>query len=129
MTHLTPTVLFPRLIDAIPDDHDVRTLALLMLSKLIVLAPAETLRNLPALGEKFRGVLSQKPKENAVKQEIEKMQEASRGVLKASLDCDRAFPGAGSGDSAGDMASWRQYIEWMRKEFSQVIRAIGEERD
>ena len=115
--------------DAIPDDHDIRTLALLMLTKLIALAPGETLQYLPALADKFRGVLSQKPKENAVKQEIEKMQEASKGVIRASLECDRAFPSAGVGDGAGEQGIWKQYIDWMKKEFAQVVRSIAEERD
>ena len=100
-----------------------------MLAKLVTLAPTETVQHLPALAEKFKTVLSQKPKENAVKQEIEKMQEASKGVIRVSLECDKAFPTAGAGDGAGELAAWRGYIDWMKKEFNQVVRSIAEERE
>ncbi|KKY27915.1 putative cullin binding protein [Phaeomoniella chlamydospora] len=136
LTYLTPLILFPRIVASVPDDQDVRTLGLLMLNKLIPLSHAEILQTLPALAEKFRSVLSQKPKENAVKQEIEKMNEAARGIIKVSLECDRAFPNAGAGgtDAAaaaagGDLSTWRQYVDWMKKDFAGLIRGLEEGRE
>ena len=56
---------FDRIVDGMSDDHDIRTLCNLMLSRLSDLDADETKRRLPALAESFRKVLDQKPKEMA----------------------------------------------------------------
>ena len=53
-----------------------------MTAKLIALAPEEAQRQLDIFSERYRVVLSFRPKDNAVKQELEKAQEASLGILK-----------------------------------------------
>jgi cullin-associated NEDD8-dissociated protein 1 len=105
-----------------------------MILKLIPLAPDETKRNLDALAEKFRAVLSIKPKENAVKQELEKLAEANKGVVRVSRELNRAFPasaqtgGVVAGEGAGgDFPAWRTYWEWVRGEFGRVLRDVEEE--
>ncbi|KAK2791449.1 hypothetical protein FQN52_004883 [Onygenales sp. PD_12] len=116
--------IFERILAGVADEQDIRTLSNLMISKLIVLAPDETRARLNALSEPFRVVLSMKPKENAVKQELEKAQEASLGVLKISRELQKAFPAAESGN---DHHAWKAYVEWMGKEFAGLIRSLVSE--
>lgn len=93
-----------------------------MISKLIVLAPEETRDHLNALSAPLRKVLSIKPKENAVKQELEKAQGASLGVLKITRELQKAFPTA---EASGDQRAWKLYVEWVGKEFTPLIRSLA----
>lgn len=104
-----------------------------MILKLITLASDETKRNLDPLAEKFRAVLSIKPKDNAVKQELEKLAEANKGVVRVSRELNKAFPasaqtgGVVAGEGGGDFPAWRTYWEWVRAEFGRVLRDVEEE--
>ncbi len=98
-----------------------------MLTKLIVLDPEETMRRLDAIAERFRIILSFKPKENAVKQEIEKAQEASKGVLRVSVQLNNAFPAAIGPAASGQNQTWRSYWEWVKKDYSSQIHSIEQE--
>jgi cullin-associated NEDD8-dissociated protein 1 len=126
LNHISIPMFYDRILDGIPDDHDIRTLCLLMIGKLAVVDPDETWRRLGTLSEKFKIVLSQKAKENAVKQEIEKLTEANAAVVRTSLELDKRSQVAGS-DSSGEMVSWKGYLDWMKKEFSVLIRTIQDE--
>jgi cullin-associated NEDD8-dissociated protein 1 len=95
-----------------------------MTSKLITLAPEETQRQLDTLSEHYTTVLSFKPKDNAVKQEIEKAQEASTGVLKITRELSKAFPGA---EASGDHHKWKTYMEWVRGQFSTQLSNLEQE--
>ena len=95
-----------------------------MTSKLIKIAPDETERRLDALSESYTTVLSFKPKENAVKQELEKAQEASLGVLKITKELSKAFPGA---EASHDLHKWKGYMEWVRKTFSSQLQTFDAE--
>lgn len=117
-------MIFDRVITGIRDEQDIRTLCNLMISKLITLAPEETASRLDALCEPFREVLSAKLKDSAVKQELEKAQEASLGVLKISRELQKAFPAA---ETSNDQHAWKTYVEWIHREFGQPLRSIGKE--
>ena len=108
--------LFDRVVAGIEDEHEIKVLCNLMLTELIVLDPEETQRRLDSLAEGFKRVLSFKPKENAVKQELEKVDEARRGVLKVTVALNGAFPNANSSTSAGQVQIWAQYWDWVWKE-------------
>jgi cullin-associated NEDD8-dissociated protein 1 len=95
-----------------------------MTAKLIALAPEETQRQLDALSERYTAVLTFKPKENAVKQEIEKAQEASLGILKISRELDKAFPVVEVG---GEHPKWKSYVDWIRKTFQAQLRNLDAE--
>jgi cullin-associated NEDD8-dissociated protein 1 len=114
---------YDRIIEGIKDDHDIRTLSTLMLQKLIVLAPEQTQARLEVLVEPFRGVLGQKPKENAVKQEIEKMNEERRDVVRVSVALARKWPD----ESAAANTQWGAYWEWVRKENAQLVKQVEDE--
>jgi cullin-associated NEDD8-dissociated protein 1 len=110
--------LFDRIVAGIDDEQDIRAISNLMTSKLIKIAPEDTERRLDALSEHYTSVLSFKPKENAVKQELEKAQEASLGILKITRELSKAFPGA---EASGDLHKWKTYMEWVRRTFSPQL--------
>ncbi|PGH27648.1 hypothetical protein AJ80_00661 [Polytolypa hystricis UAMH7299] len=113
--------VYERIIAGISDEQDIRTLCALMITKLITLDSAEIKSRLDALSDPFRAILSFKPKDNAVKQEIEKAREASLGVLKVTRELQKAFPGAEAG---GEFLAWKVYVEWVGKEFGATIRGM-----
>jgi cullin-associated NEDD8-dissociated protein 1 len=123
-TRINVSEFFERILAGLEDEQDIRTLCNLMTAKMTVLAPEETQRQLDALSEKYRVVLSFKPKENAVKQELEKAQEASLGILKISRELDKAFPGA---ESNGEHLKWKSYMDWIRKTFGPQLRNLDAE--
>ncbi|KAJ5097982.1 hypothetical protein N7532_004983 [Penicillium argentinense] len=113
--------IFDRVIAGIEDEQDIRAISNLMTVRLIKIAPDETQRRLDALSEKFTNVLSFKPKDNAVKQELEKAQEASLGILKITKELSKAFPGA---ESASELHKWKGYMEWVRKNFASQLHGL-----
>lgn len=121
-THIAE--LFDRVIAGIEDEQDIRAVSNLMTSRLINIAPEETQRHLDALAERYTTVLSFKPKDNAVKQEIEKAHEASLGILKITKELSKAFPGA---ESSSDLHKWRGYMDWVRKSFSKEFQSLDTE--
>lgn len=94
-----------------------------MLNRLIVFAPSETAARLEDFVEPFRQILGVKPKENAVKQEIEKIQEESRHVVRVSLVLARRWPD----DSADAGGKWGGYWEWVKKEFAGIVKTAEDE--
>lgn len=115
------TELFDRVLAGIDDEQDIRAISNLMTSKLIKIAPEDTERRLDALSERYNAVLSFKPKDNAVKQELEKAQEASLGILKITNELSKAFPGA---ESSGDSHQWKAYMDYVRKNFSEQFSSL-----
>ncbi|OJJ44923.1 hypothetical protein ASPZODRAFT_153258 [Penicilliopsis zonata CBS 506.65] len=115
---------YARILAGLDDEQDIRTISNLMTGRLITLAPEDTLRHLDGLSERYTAVLSFKPKENAVKQELEKASEASLGVLKVSRDLARAFPTA---ELDGHHLKWKAYMEWVRKTFAPQLKNLEAE--
>lgn len=120
---------YDRIIAGLSDEHDIRALCNLMLTKLVVLDPDETGRRLDAIADCFRTILSTKLKDNAVKQEIEKQDEASKSVLRVTLLLHNAIPSAAStmGAAAGQHQTWRTYWEWVEKDFEPQLRLLRDE--
>ncbi|KAJ5371362.1 Cullin-associated NEDD8-dissociated protein 1 C-terminal part [Penicillium cataractarum] len=116
--------IFDRVIAGVEDEQDIRAISNLMTSKLVIIAPEETERRLDALSERYTTVLSFKPKENAVKQELEKAQEASLGILKTTKELSKAFPGA---EASSDLHKWKGYMEWVRKNFASQWQSLDSE--
>ena len=126
-TRINPIELFDRVIAGLEDEHEIRVLCNLMLTKLIVLDPEEMVRCLDSIAERFRAILSFKPKDNAVKQEVEKANEASKGVLKVTVLLNNAFPGAASSSTNPQGQSWKTYMEWVIKDFRAQLHAMEQE--
>ena len=95
-----------------------------MTSKLIRSAPQETERRLDALCEGYMTILSFKPKENAVKQELEKVQEGAMGVLKITKELSKAFPNA---EASNELPKWKSYMDWTRKNFGAQLQILDAE--
>lgn len=118
--------LYDRVIAGLSDDHDIRALSNLMLSKLAIIDPQETVRRLDTIADAFRAVLSTKLKDNAVKQELEKQEEASRNVLRTSqLLWDKLKSSVGT----GQCQIWLGYWEWISKDYDRLLAQLREESD
>lgn len=120
---------YERIVAGLQDEHDIRALCNLMITKLVILDPDETSRRLDAIADCFRTILSLKLKDNAVKQEIEKQEEAVRSVLRVTLLLHAAIPNASSplGAQAGMHQTWRTYWEWVEKDFEPQLKGLREE--
>ncbi|CAN9214593.1 unnamed protein product [Alternaria alternata] len=119
---------FDRVVAGITDEHDIRILCNLMLTKLMVIAPDQVRSRLDSLAENFRIVLAVKPKENAVKQEIEKIHEGAKGVLKVSIQINKQMgTEAGVGQDDSQLRVWAQYWDQIQKEHEKGLKAVAEE--
>ena len=114
--------LFDRVIAGLQDEHDIKMLCNLMLTKLIVLDPDETIRRLDSIAERFQAVLGVKLKENAVRQEVEKAQQANKDVLKVTVRLQALFQSK-AGLEGGQHAVWKSYWEHVGKEFKATLVA------
>ncbi|KAI0833094.1 TIP120-domain-containing protein [Hypoxylon sp. FL0890] len=131
---------YDRIIAGLNDENDIRSLCNLMLSKLIVIDPEETTRRLDAVAECYRKILSTKLRDGAVKQEVEKQEEAIKSVLRVTLllveKTKTTLPSASTG--AGGMGQgqvqqsvqnpgWQQYWEWVNKDFERQLKVLRDE--
>ncbi|KAK0257330.1 hypothetical protein B0A54_07272 [Friedmanniomyces endolithicus] len=115
------SAFYDRILAGVTDEHEIKILCCLVLSKLLVITPAESTRRLDVLAQHFRAVLAFKPKENAVKQELEKLAEEQKAVVKVSVGFNKGL------SSGGLTKVWRDYFEFVRKEFAQGVKAAEEE--
>jgi cullin-associated NEDD8-dissociated protein 1 len=111
---------FERIVAGVADEHEIKILCCLVLTKLLAISPAECVRHLDALAQNFRSVLSFKPKENAVKQELEKLAEQNKAVVKVSVAYNKVL-------GPDDVRNWKEYFEWMRKDHPVLLRSAEEE--
>jgi len=130
-TRISITDLYDRIIAGLADDNDIRALCNLMVSKLVFIAPEETTRRLDAIADQFRQTLSTKLKDNAVKQEHEKQEEANKAVLRVTLLLgDKLKTSLSNAGAATDLAShqkWIVYWEWVNKEQNAQLKSLREE--
>ncbi|KAI8658821.1 hypothetical protein NCS55_01160100 [Fusarium keratoplasticum] len=124
---------FDRVVAGLRDDNDIRQLCNLMVTKLMTIDPEETTRRLNSIAEAYRSVLSVKLKDNAVKQDLEKQEEANKSILRVTLmlgDKMKAMTGnAGAATSnAGTASVWGAYWEWANKEFDKQLKGLREEK-
>lgn len=131
--------LFPRIVAGVTDDTSIRTLSLHMLVRLAGLVPADTARMLDELAERFRSLLGRTLKENSVRVEQERLDEAKRSVVKATLEVGHELMEAGAGargvtvklGEGGVGIKWLAYIEELRKDYAVLLREVesqGRER-
>ncbi|KAK0720538.1 armadillo-type protein [Lasiosphaeris hirsuta] len=125
--------LYDRIIAGLSDDNDIRSLCNLMVSKLVYMDPDETSRRLDTIAEAFRKTLSHKLKDTAVKQEVEKQDEANRAVLRVTLHLGEKLKTSSGGNGAassavnGSSQVWASYWEWVNKEFTSQLKSLREE--
>ncbi|KAL8808942.1 MAG: hypothetical protein Q9223_003579 [Gallowayella weberi] len=124
---ISPADLFERILAGLEDEHEIKVLCNLMLSKLVVLDAEETGRHLDSIAERYRSILAFKPKDNAVKQEVEKLQEANKGVLKVTLLLQEIVPGKASSGGQVQSEKWKAYWEWTGKEFKAQLASVEQD--
>ncbi|KAF5625832.1 Cullin-associated NEDD8-dissociated 1 [Fusarium tjaetaba] len=125
---------YDRVVAGLKDDNDIRQLCNLMVTKLIVIDPDETTRRLNSIAEAYRTVLSVKLKDNAVKQDVEKQEEANKSILRVTSllgEKMKAMTGnAGAATSnAGAASTWTGYWDWVNKEFEKQLKTLREENN
>ena len=113
--------LFDRVIAGLQDEHDIKMLCNLMLTKLTTLDPEETIRRLDIIAERFQVTLSARLKENAVKQEVEKAQEAKMDVIRVTARLHFMLQSASSPASHTPAPVWRSYWESVVKEYKTQL--------
>ncbi|KAK5122136.1 hypothetical protein LTR85_004382 [Meristemomyces frigidus] len=111
--------LYDRIVAGIADEHEIKILCCLVLGKLVTIAPAESERRMDTLAQQFRLVLGFKPKENAVKQELEKLAEQQKAIVKASVLFNKVLSGG---------RAWRDYFDWVQKEFGPMVKGADDDR-
>lgn len=125
--------LYDRIIAGLKDDNDIRSLSNLMVSKLVFIDSEETVRRLDAIADAYRTTLSTKLKENAVKQEHEKQEEANKSVLRVTLLLGEKLKGSlGSSSAQGATGAnqvWMTYWDWVNKDFNSQLKSLREESD
>ncbi|QPG97138.1 hypothetical protein C2857_005839 [Epichloe festucae Fl1] len=131
-TRINNIDFYDRVVAGLKDDNDIRQLCNLMVTKLIVIDPDETARRLDSIAEAYRGVLSVKLKDNAVKQDVEKQEEAKKSVLRVTLllgDKMKAMTGNAGAvmSNAGAAGVWTSYWEWVNKEFGKQLKGLRDE--
>jgi cullin-associated NEDD8-dissociated protein 1 len=132
--------LYDRIIAGLSDDNDIRALCNLMVAKLVFIDPDETTRRLDSIAHAFRATLAHKLKDSAVKQEIEKQEEATRSALRVTLLLGEKLKGTtsggasgvaggavGAGGNVGTNQVWTSYWDWVNKEFAPQMKALREE--
>ncbi|CAD6191560.1 unnamed protein product [Caenorhabditis auriculariae] len=102
--------------------HDVRLLNYLTLQKIAVLAPGQVLQRLEKICEPLKQQLTSKPKGNAVKQELEKLEELKKGAIRVIFTLKR-LP---------DVERQQQFVELhntikSNKELREVADAVVKE--
>jgi cullin-associated NEDD8-dissociated protein 1 len=133
---------YDRVIAGLSDDNDIRGVCNLMITKLITLSPDETLARLDVIAECYRKTLQTKLKEHAVKQDLEKQEEASKGVLRVTLlVTDRLAAmhpsstlaaaagggGGGGGSHSNALREWENFWDWVSKDHDTQIKKLREE--
>jgi len=116
--NLDMQVYFDRVIAGISDEHDIRALANLMLAKLAVLTKDETIKRLGAIADVMKRVLMEKPKDNAVKQELERHTDGVRGIVKVAVVIQREVA------ASVDVQRWEGFWDWLMSGYKEVLSDV-----
>ncbi|KAL8737976.1 MAG: hypothetical protein Q9181_001158 [Wetmoreana brouardii] len=126
-SRISPVDLFDRIVAGLEDEHEIKVLCNLMLAKLVALDPEETGRHLEPIAERYRSILTFKPKDTAVKQEVEKLNEANKGVLKVTLLLHDTLPASTNVANSLQSEKWQGYWDWVAKEFRGQLAGVEQE--
>lgn len=118
--------LFDRVVAGLTDQREIFGFCAHMLDRLSVLEKEETRRRLDSIGEKLRTVLTAKLKDNAVKQEVDRWEDARRGALRLALLLhSRNAEVLGRREGMSDEgAGWREFLRWVDGEFKVALDEI-----
>ncbi|EGX94584.1 cullin binding protein CanA [Cordyceps militaris CM01] len=116
---------FDRVVAGLEDDHDIRQLCNLMVTKLVVIDPDETARRLEAITRIYRGFLSTTLKANSVKQDYEKKEETNKSILRVTLLLGEKMKTLTG--NAGASSVWTSYWEWVNDKFELQLKGLRED--
>jgi cullin-associated NEDD8-dissociated protein 1 len=116
---MLPTLIVP-LITGVSEDNEIRILSLLSLHKAMEVFQAATAPLLPQFIDPFKTILRTKPREQAVKQELERLDESQRGVIKVGLEVQKRYP-------EGVGQTWSEWWANVRTEQTYLLKQVEEE--
>ncbi|KAK6526797.1 hypothetical protein TWF281_009998 [Arthrobotrys megalospora] len=119
---MNPAQIYDRIIAGLGDEHEVQIICNLMLGKLVVIGKDDVIKRLDSIAEKYKATLSIKPKENAVKQELEKMSELHRSILRTTLTISGQVGGAASHEQG-----WLGFYEWAKQNHGSEMSSLEKE--
>lgn len=123
-SRMSISAFYDRVLAGIGDEHEIKIVCCLMLTKMIVLGPDETIRRLSDVATAFRAVLAFRPKDNAVKQELEKLGEHNKALCKVASLLQKSFPQETSLESN---RAWAEFWDWTRREMPVIVKAAEDE--
>ena len=126
-SRIGPVDLFDRIIAGLEDEHEIKVLCNLMLTKLVIVDPDETSRHLDSIAERYRAILTFKPKESAVKQEVEKINESTKGVLRLTLLLHKTLPASTCSGNNLQSEKWKGYWDFVAKDFRTQLMSVEQE--
>lgn len=120
--------LFDRVLAGFQDDHDVKTLSFLMLTKLITIDRNEVGRRLDTIADRFQVILATRLKDNAVKQEVEKLKDSVKETLILSVRLRDHYTELLSSTSSNPSGqAFRSYLEIVKKDYNTQLQAAETE--
>ena len=120
--------LFDRILAGFQDDHDVKTLSFLMLTKLISIDHSEVGRHLDVIGERFQAILATKLKDNAVKQEVEKLKETVKETIVLTVRLRDQYAELLAPTSSNPVGqAFRSYLDIAKRDFNIQLQAAETE--
>ncbi|KAF3930696.1 hypothetical protein ABW19_dt0208445 [Dactylella cylindrospora] len=119
---MNPSEIYDRIIAGLGDEHEVQIICNLMLGKLVVIGKEDIIKRLDNIAEKYKATLLIKPKENAVKQELEKIAELNRSILRTTLTLQTNV-----GAAANHEQTWVLYNDWVKQNHGSELASLEKE--
>ncbi|KAK6348882.1 hypothetical protein TWF730_009648 [Orbilia blumenaviensis] len=121
---MNPAQIYDRIIAGLGDEHEVQIICNLMLGKLVVIGKDDVVKRLDSIAEKYKVTLSIKAKDNAVKQELEKMSELNRSILRTTLAIQGQVVGSGG---VCHEQGWVGFYEWVKQNHGGELGSLEKE--
>ncbi|KAK9480698.1 armadillo-type protein [Lipomyces japonicus] len=103
--------IIDRAIEGIDDDQDIKILSLVIVGRIAETSAHVTLLDyLDVLATKFTQILTQKLRETAIKQEIEKLNDSQRRVARTTQQIQAALGGLNLQAFEANVVAWTKYI-------------------
>ncbi|KAJ6262000.1 hypothetical protein Dda_2801 [Drechslerella dactyloides] len=119
---MNPSQIYDRIIAGLSDEHEVQIICNLMLGKLVVIGKEDIIKRLDSIAEKYKATLSIRAKENAVKQELEKIAELNRSILRTTLTIQTHV-----GTGAFHEQAWLAYHDWVKSNHGAEMASLEKE--
>ncbi|EWC48613.1 hypothetical protein DRE_01835 [Drechslerella stenobrocha 248] len=119
---MNPSQIYERIVAGVGDEHEVQIICNLMLGKLVAIGKEDIIKRLDSIAEKYKATLSIRAKDNAVKQELEKMTELNRSILRTTLTIQSHV-----GTGANREQAWVAYHDWVKSNHGAEMASLEKE--